>query len=146
MVELAQHIISCLLGLSVSAGFIALILKAHRLYKRPSREEELHHTHKVSIPRFGGIALAVAFVSVIWLFRIESNPHSTDGVASPPKSARGLAHSKTLRFAGSRRNSRQRFGLRRPSVAFPKSSPSRRFTVGLGTRALSFPTAHDLAR
>ena len=69
MVELAQHIMSCLLGLSVSAGFIALMLKAHRLYKRPSREEELHHTHKVSIPRFGGIALAVAFVSVIWLFR-----------------------------------------------------------------------------
>jgi UDP-N-acetylmuramyl pentapeptide phosphotransferase/UDP-N-acetylglucosamine-1-phosphate transferase len=89
MVELAQHIMSCLLGLSVSAGFIAPILKAHRLYKWPSREEELHHTHKVSIPRFGGIALAVAFVSVIWLFRIESNPHSTDGVASPPKAPEG---------------------------------------------------------
>ena len=55
MVELAPNIMSGLLGLTVSASFIALILK-------------VHHTHKVSIPRFGGIALAAAFVSVVLFF------------------------------------------------------------------------------
>jgi hypothetical protein len=42
--------------------------------------------------------------------------------SSPSESARGLAHSKTLRVVGSRRNSRQRPGLRRPSAAFPRSA------------------------
>src|SRR5450756_469911 len=69
MVELAPNIMSGLLGLTVSASFIALILKAQRHYQWPAREGELHHTHKVPIPRFGGIALAAAFVSVILLFR-----------------------------------------------------------------------------
>jgi len=68
MVKLALNIMSGLLGLSVSVGFIALILKAHRHYQWPAREEEYHHTHKVSIPRFGGIALAAAFVSVVLFF------------------------------------------------------------------------------
>src|ERR1017187_4626198 len=39
--------------------------------------------------------------------------------SSPTESARGLAQSKTLRVVESRRNSRQRPGLRRPSAAFP---------------------------
>ncbi len=69
MIGLAQYIMPCLLGLSVSTSFIALILKAHRHYKWSSREEELHRPHNVSIPRFGGIALAVAFISVVLLFR-----------------------------------------------------------------------------
>jgi len=46
-----------------------------------------------------------------------SNPF---GIA---ESARGLAHSKTLRVVGSGWNSRQRLGLRRPSAAFPSISP-----------------------
>jgi UDP-GlcNAc:undecaprenyl-phosphate GlcNAc-1-phosphate transferase len=65
--ELAQYIIGCLLGLGVSVSLIALILTAHRHYNWASRKEELHHTHKSSIPRFGGIALVAAFVSVVIL-------------------------------------------------------------------------------
>src|ERR1035437_44606 len=68
MVELALNIMSGLLGLSVSAGFIALILKAHRHYQWPAREEEYHHAHKVSIPRFGGMAWGGAFVSFVLFF------------------------------------------------------------------------------
>ena len=40
-------------------------------------------------------------------------------------SARGLAHSKTLRVVGSHSISRQRLGLRRPSAAFTESSINR---------------------
>ena len=69
MAGFEQHIMSCLLGLGVSVGLIALILKVYRHHKWTSRKEELHHTHIVSIPRFGGIALVAAFVSVVLLFR-----------------------------------------------------------------------------
>jgi UDP-GlcNAc:undecaprenyl-phosphate GlcNAc-1-phosphate transferase len=69
MGEWGCHIASCLLGLSVSIVFIVLILKAHRHCRWAHREDELHHAHKVSIPRFGGIALAAALVSIIWLFK-----------------------------------------------------------------------------
>jgi UDP-GlcNAc:undecaprenyl-phosphate GlcNAc-1-phosphate transferase len=48
---------------------VALILTAQRRYRFNLRGEEFHHTHKSSIPRLGGIALAAAFISVVWVFR-----------------------------------------------------------------------------
>jgi len=72
-------------------------------------------------------------------------------VDSPARteSARGLAHSKTLRVVGSRRNSRQRPGLRRPSAAFPRSaamsetsrSTSIRREISVSATRHSFPPA-----
>jgi hypothetical protein len=41
---------------------------------------------------------------------------------TPGQSARGLAHSKTLRAFKRQRSARQRFGLRRPSAAFPRNA------------------------
>ena len=72
--ELALYIISCLLGLGVSASLVALILKVHRHYRWASRKAELHHTHKVSVPRFGGIALVTAFISVVMFLRAVLGP------------------------------------------------------------------------
>lgn len=60
-----------LLGLIVSVGLIPLIRKhaAERGWVRGARD--VHHTHRVPVPRLGGMALAAAFLVVeaaSWLF------------------------------------------------------------------------------
>jgi UDP-GlcNAc:undecaprenyl-phosphate GlcNAc-1-phosphate transferase len=59
-----------LLGLIVSLGLILLVLKACQRRLFSGREEEFHHSHlhQPPVPRLGGIALAVAFISVFFLF------------------------------------------------------------------------------
>ena len=59
-----------LVGLFVCWGLILLILKGFRYLHLSNREEEWHHSRLRQTPvlRFGGIALAGAFVAVIVLF------------------------------------------------------------------------------
>ncbi len=57
-------IITGLLGLGIAFVLIPLILKLCRHTKWLQRAPDLHHTHKTPIPRFGGIALAAAFLGI----------------------------------------------------------------------------------
>ncbi len=58
-------IISCgLLGLGIVSLVIPLLLKAATATNLFQRGQDLHHTHRQSIPRLGGLALAVAFISI----------------------------------------------------------------------------------
>jgi len=55
-------------GLATSYSLITLILYATRRYGVPDRTIEAHHTHKVPIPRFGGVALAGSLAVVFLLY------------------------------------------------------------------------------
>jgi UDP-GlcNAc:undecaprenyl-phosphate GlcNAc-1-phosphate transferase len=55
-------------GLATSYSLITLILYATRRYGVPDRTIEAHHTHKIPIPRFGGVALAGSLAVVFLLF------------------------------------------------------------------------------
>ena len=55
-------------GLATSYSLITLILFATQRYGVPDRTIEAHHTHKIPIPRFGGVALAGSMAVVFLLF------------------------------------------------------------------------------
>jgi UDP-GlcNAc:undecaprenyl-phosphate GlcNAc-1-phosphate transferase len=58
-------IISCgLLGMGIVFFVVPLILKAAAATNLFRRGQDFHHTHQKPIPRLGGLALAVAFVSL----------------------------------------------------------------------------------
>jgi len=52
--------------LATSVGIILLVLQASRRYNLSGRASEAHHTHKIPIPRLGGIALAGAMVTIVF--------------------------------------------------------------------------------
>ncbi|HEY5041228.1 MAG TPA: MraY family glycosyltransferase [Verrucomicrobiae bacterium] len=72
--EWIELIIGGLVGLATSTGLVLLILQASRRYGLAGRASEAHHTHKIPVPRLGGIALAGAMVSVILVFSFLSGP------------------------------------------------------------------------
>ena len=53
-----------LVGLITSLGLISMILRASQRSNFGQRENEVHHTHEISVPRLGGLALAGALVAV----------------------------------------------------------------------------------
>ena len=56
------QILFCItVGFSVCYALIWLILKRARLQGERTRDFDFHHSHKVPIPRTGGIAIAIAF-------------------------------------------------------------------------------------
>jgi UDP-GlcNAc:undecaprenyl-phosphate GlcNAc-1-phosphate transferase len=57
-----------LIGLVTSLTLIPLILVASRRYGLASRTHEAHHTHKIFVPRLGGIAFAGALLAVFLAF------------------------------------------------------------------------------
>ena len=56
-------------------------------------------------------------------------PSASERLPRHPKSARGLAHSKTLRAVRKSPVNASRFGLRQPSAAFPRAHNHCRFTL-----------------
>jgi len=72
--EWIELLVGGLVGLATSIGLILLILQVSRRYRFAGRASELHHTHKIPVPRLGGIALAGAMVSVILFFILLSGP------------------------------------------------------------------------
>ena len=63
-------ILSWLSGAGVGVAVIALILRMRRRVDMPRRDGEMHHTGGVQKSRLGGVALAAAFVSVVFLFTV----------------------------------------------------------------------------
>src|SRR5262245_31507351 len=57
-------IVASLLGLGSVLLLIPLILRGSALGFFGQRVRDLHHTHEVVVPRFGGLALALAFTAV----------------------------------------------------------------------------------
>lgn len=81
MLDIEWRILACLLGVGVSVVSITLILKVHRHFKLTSREELHHNIGKVPVSRLGGIALALAFVSVtLYTYWFEQPLHARTGL------------------------------------------------------------------
>lgn len=59
-----------LIGLATSFSLIPVVLKVSRRYGLASGAREAHHTHKIPVPRLGGIALAGALVVVTLIFSL----------------------------------------------------------------------------
>ena len=51
-------------GLAIVVAVVRLIVRSTLSLRFPHRLEDLHHTHRTPIPRFGGLALVLAFVGV----------------------------------------------------------------------------------
>ena len=62
-------ILGSLVGAGVSVVVIMLILRMQKRMDLPRRAGEMHHTGGVQKSRLGGVALAVAFVLVVLLFK-----------------------------------------------------------------------------
>src|ERR1017187_6695703 len=70
MATVENLLICALAGFAVSFGVIGFIIRAWRRRQPSPRSAELHHAHnpdQLPVPRFGGIALAVAFAVLICL-------------------------------------------------------------------------------
>src|ERR1039457_2266391 len=65
-----QLLLGGLIGLATSVSLIPAILQASRRYGLASRGGEAHHTHKLPVPRLGGIAFAASLLLVALLFSI----------------------------------------------------------------------------
>ena len=75
MMEFQQLILSCLLGGVVSVSMITLILQLENHFCLSHRNAELHQTQWKPKSRLGGVALAVAFISVLLLFAALNDWH-----------------------------------------------------------------------
>jgi len=70
MTRVGQLLFCAILGFGLSFAVIVAVLRGWRLRRVLPRQAELHHTHhpaQTSVPRLGGIALAVAFAAVLCL-------------------------------------------------------------------------------
>ncbi|HWQ90256.1 MAG TPA: MraY family glycosyltransferase [Clostridia bacterium] len=57
-------IIAALLGMTIVMVVVQVVLKSCARFGFLVRSADLHHTHQEPIPRFGGLALALAFIGV----------------------------------------------------------------------------------
>src|SRR5512137_2120218 len=58
-----------LVGFGIAFSVIPVIL--HLAAKRAARTQDFHHTHQTSVPRYGGLALALAFIGTeIFIFMV----------------------------------------------------------------------------
>jgi len=67
VITLSLAILGVLLGLAISHAFVLLISQANGMGEAA---RDPHHTHKVPVPRLGGIALAGAMISVVLVFTV----------------------------------------------------------------------------
>src|SRR5262245_36612782 len=56
--------VNAFVGLAIIAVTIPLMLRSRLLMRLVQRPHDLHHTHTAPISRFGGLALAAAFVGL----------------------------------------------------------------------------------
>ncbi len=63
--NLVPIFVCTLLGLGISWALIPIILKRSVPPEGNDRAHTFHHTHKTPVSRFGGVALALAFVAVV---------------------------------------------------------------------------------
>jgi len=96
-----------LLGMGVVFLLVPFILKCSQQALLEHRSPDLHHTHKVPVPRLGGIALAAAFVwielAITLFFREQSNLHDTLVLVGTSLAMFGLGLWDDLRPLGARR-------------------------------------------
>jgi len=69
--------LTALLGLAGSFVLIPLILTSCRRGRLSRSGQALHHTHKVPVPRFGGVAIAAAFVLAALTVNLTAPPASS---------------------------------------------------------------------
>lgn len=58
------NIVASLLGLSIAWACIPIVLRHARRFSALRRGTDFHHTNKAPVPRYGGLALAAAFVGL----------------------------------------------------------------------------------
>src|SRR6266704_4329579 len=56
--------LSGLVGLGVVFILMPLILRAWRRGQLGGQRKDLHHTNEAAVPRFGGLAIAIAFLAI----------------------------------------------------------------------------------
>ena len=66
--ELIELCIAALVGLAACLCLIPLILRVSHRHGFAAEANELHHTHNVPVPRFGGIALVGGLLAVVLVF------------------------------------------------------------------------------
>jgi UDP-GlcNAc:undecaprenyl-phosphate GlcNAc-1-phosphate transferase len=69
-----------MLGLGITILAIPLILRRELRLVLARRAPDLHHTHESPVPRFGGVALAMAFVGIEGFVTLVSPGHGFEGL------------------------------------------------------------------
>jgi UDP-GlcNAc:undecaprenyl-phosphate GlcNAc-1-phosphate transferase len=105
---IGRHLICGLLGFGVSYGVILLILRARGgiKFKFLRTRDEFHHTGQASVSRLGGLGLAAAFISVVFLALTvlgHSSNHEIVGVVGAALAMFGLGLWDDLTALGAKR-------------------------------------------